>query len=101
MGIRLSDGEIVEAYRLGVDKYHGLTRDRWGNFYLISQSPEPRNLRVFGPDGSPLDALLKAPKQDPNGYQSQKLLIRDDVLYVTDGEKGMILRFALTEGKPE
>jgi len=96
VSISLSDGEVTETRRVGTANYHGLARDRWGNFYLVSQSAEPRHLLVFGPSGDPLGDLIDAPRQDPHGYLSGKLLVWDDVLYICSEQDGTIIRYALS-----
>jgi len=97
VSIGISDGEVTGARRVGTGKYHGLARDCWGNFYLISQAAEPRHLLVFGPSGDPLADLIATPEQDPDGYLSGELLVWGDVLYVCSERDGFIIRYALTE----
>lgn len=94
VGLSLVDGQVVESYRVGVSKYRGLARDQWGNFYLVSDFPEPHHLRVLGPDGLSLDNLA-VPDRDISGY-AHELAVFGDILYVTDGHAGVILRYSLS-----
>gem|GEM_PF-2649646 len=80
----------LRSYPIGVGKYTGLARDRWGNLYLQDDG----NLMVLGPDGDPLGALLELPEWEAYAYE---LLVYGDVLYAACPGRDAVLRWHLTE----